>query len=263
MTAILEATKTGTSGYAPVNGFDLYYEVHGTGEPLVVVPGGLMTIAMMGEIVPVLAASRQVVAIEPQAHGHTADVDRPLSYEQMADDVAALIAYLGLERADVFGFSVGGGVALQTAIRHPAAVRKLVVVSGTFRGDGEYPEMRALTASFHAEMPILAGIRDGYLRAAPRPEGWPALVEKMRQLLTEEYDWSREVAAIRAPVLIVVGDADTLPPSHAVELFALLGGGTAASAMGRLANAQLALLPAIVAPFLDAPLPDAEFAGVG
>src|SRR5712691_4451915 len=133
MTTIPNETSTnGKGAYASINGLEMYYEIFGTGQPLVVLPGGMMTIAMMGPMVPRLASSRQVIAVEHQAHGHTADIDRPLTYEQMADDVAGLITHLGLERADVFGFSVGGGVALQTAIRHPEAVRRLVVASGSF-----------------------------------------------------------------------------------------------------------------------------------
>lgn len=273
MTASQEVNNELTKGsYASVNGLTMYYEIHGTGEPLVLIPGGLMTIDMMGQIVPSLARSRQVIAIEPQAHGHTSDIDRPLTYEQMADDTAALIEHLSLGRADVLGFSVGGGVALQAAVRHPDVVRKLVVVSGTYRGDGEYPEIRAFTSSFDPAMPALTANREAYVNAAPTPEGWAPLVAKMRQLLSEEYDWSKDVAAIHAPTLILLGDADTLPPAHVVELFKLLGGGTAASAMGGLANAQLAVLPgtthfsilrridlllAIIAPFLDAPMPEA------
>ncbi len=258
-------------GYASVDGLDLYYEVHGTGDPLVVVPGGLMTAAMMAPLVSALARSRRVIAIEPQAHGHTADADRPLTYERLADDTVGLIAHLGLERADVLGFSVGGGVALQAAIRHPEAVRKLVVVSGTFRGDGEFPEVRAFAAAFAPDLPALAPLRDAYLAASPNPAGWESLVAKMRQLLAAEYDWSAQVAAIASPTLVVVGDADTLPVAHAAELFRLLGGDTAAAAMGRLSKARLAVLPAtthfalvqhpdlpsIVARFLDAPTPEA------
>ena len=112
-------TTHGTGRYAPVNGLEMYYEIHGTGSPLILIPGGLMTIDMMGALLPSLAKTRQVIAVEPQGHGHTADIDRPLTYEHMADDIAALISYLGIERADVFGFSMGGGIALQTAIRHP------------------------------------------------------------------------------------------------------------------------------------------------
>src|SRR5437667_6445559 len=117
-----EKNTDGKGAYASVNGLEMYYEIHGTGVPLVLLPGGLMTIGMMGQILPSLASSRQVIAVELQAHGHTVDINRALTYEQMADDVAALITHLGLERTDVFGFSVGGGVALLTAIRHPAVV---------------------------------------------------------------------------------------------------------------------------------------------
>lgn len=230
--------------YAEVNDLRIYYEIHGNGDPLVIIPGGMMTSAMMGPLVSALAASRQVIAIEPQAHGHTADVDRPLSHEQLADDTAALIAQLGLGRADVLGFSVGAEIALQTAIRHPEAVRKLVVISGRFRADGEYPEIRAFEQSFAPDMPMLAPLREAYLAASPSADGWATLVTKMRQLLAEEFDWSGQAAAITAPTLVVVGDADTLPVAHAVELFALLGGETAAAAMGNLSQAQLAVLPA-------------------
>ena len=262
--------SSGEGSYASVNGLALYHEIHGSGDPLVLIPGGLMTIDMMGLIVPSLATTRQVIAIEPQAHGHTTDTDRPLSYEQMADDAAALIRHLGFERADVFGFSAGGGVALQTAIRHPNVVRKLVLVSATHTSDGEYPEIRAFTSSFEADTPMLVANREAYVRAAGTPGGWAVLVAKMRQLLTEGYDWAEDVGAIRAPALVVAGDADTLPPSHAVEMFTLLGGGMASTAMGGPARSHLALLPAtthlsilsrvdllvpIISSFLDAPMP--------
>jgi len=268
-----EKNTDGKGAYASVNGLEMYYEIHGTGMPLVLLPGGLMTIGMMGQIFPSLASSRQVIAVELQAHGHTADIDRPLTYEQMADDTAALIKHLGLERADVFGFSVGGGVALQTAIRHPEVVRKLVVASGSFSSDGEYPEIHAMEASFHPDAPFLSQLREVYVSVAPRQEDWSHLVTKMRQLLVSHYDWTQDVAAIQAPTLIVIGDADTVRPVHAVELFELLGGGKAASAMGNLSNAQLAVLPgttefsllahidlltAIIPPFLDAPMPMAR-----
>ena len=271
--AAAQAAGTGGAGrYASVNGLQLYYEVHGTGQPLVLIPGGLMTIAQMDAIVPPLAQTRQVIALEPQAHGHTADIDRPLTYEQMAGAAAALIAHLDLGRADVLGFSVGAGVALQVAVRHPDRVRKLVVLSGTFRGDGEYAEIRALETAFEPDMSMLAANREAYIAAAGTADGWPPLVVKMRQLLREEYDWSEAIRGIRAPTLIAVGDADTVPPAHAVELFGLLGGGTAASAMGGPGRAQLAVLPGtthfsilqrrellpMLTGFLDAPVPGGE-----
>src|SRR5215218_1388865 len=136
------APAQGAGNYVSVNGLELYYEIHGTGQPLVVLHGAYMTIETMGEIVPSLAETRQVIAAELQGHGHTADIDRPLSYEHMADDVYALLAEVGIDKADVFGFSLGGGVALQLAIRHPEVVRKLVVASVSYTSDGLYPEVR-------------------------------------------------------------------------------------------------------------------------
>ena len=188
---------------------------------------------------------------------HFASLSRGQGTAFSADDIAALIKHLGLEHADLFGFSLGGGVALQTAIRHPEVVRKLVVVSAPCKSDGEYPEIRALMTSFQAESSVLSPNREAYVRTAPKPEDWPQLVAKARPLLTEDYDWTEDVAVIQAPTLIVVGDADTVLPAHAVELFGLLGGGNADGAMGSLPNAQLAVLP-IITPFLDAPMPMAK-----
>jgi len=222
----------------------MYYEVSGVGSPVVVIPGGLMTIAQMSGLTSALAKTRKVIAVEPQAHGHTADIDRPLSYEQMADDVAALIAELGLGRVDVCGFSMGAGTALQTAIRHPASVRKLVFLSGVIKGDGEYQEIRAFMSQFAPDMPMLGMMRQAYGQAAGSLEGWPALVEKTRLLSSESYDWSAQVAALSVPVLIVAGDSDTFPVAHALEMFRLLGGETSANAMGGVGRARLAVLPA-------------------
>ena len=172
--------------------------------------------------------------------------------------------------ADVFGFSMGGGIAMQVAIRHPALVRKLVVVSAPCRSDGEYPEIRALMASFEPESPILAPMRDAYMRVAPNPGDWPRLIAKGRELMADELDWSKDVAAMRAPTLIVVGDSDIVLPSHAVEMFGLLGGARADAAMGRPFPSQLAIVPgtthfsilsrvdlllAAICPFLDGPAP--------
>jgi pimeloyl-ACP methyl ester carboxylesterase len=267
MTTTPDATPA-TGHVAPINGLQLYYEIHGAGDPVVVIPGGMMTAAMMTPLVALLAPSRQVIILEPQAHGHTADIDRPVSYEQLADDTAALLDHLGLPQVDVLGFSVGAGVALQAAIRHPDRVRRLIVLSGTFRGDGEFPEIRAFEASFTPDLPLLAPLRQAYLAANPNSDGWATLVTKMRALLATAYDWSDQVRATRAPTLIVVGDADTLPVAHALQLFMLLGGETAAAAMGHPGRAQLAVVPgtthfnllertellrAIVPPFLAAP----------
>jgi pimeloyl-ACP methyl ester carboxylesterase len=250
----------------------MYYEIHGAGRPLVLLHGGLDTIdTCFGKVLPALAATRQVVAVELQAHGHTADIDRPLSYEQMADDIAALLTYLGLDAADIFGFSLGGGVALQTAIRHPSVVRKLVVVSAPYKSDGWYPEILAGIASLTAEELVGTPWQEAYLRTAPKPDDWPTLITKVSHLLSGQiHDWSTAVAAMTAPTLIVVGDADSVRPDHALEMFGLLGGGKVDGGMGGLPNSRLAVLPAmthldmltrpdlllpIIEAFLDAPMP--------
>lgn len=257
-------------GYAAVNGLRLYYEVHGIGAPMVLLHGGLGTIGMLfGQLLPVLARKRQVIAVELQAHGHTADIDRPMRYETMADDIAALVRQLGLGTADLFGFSLGGGVALQTAIRHPALVRRLVIASTPFRRDGWFPQALAGMAALR---PDNAAAMTGslmyqfYAEVAPRPADWPALVGKLGDLLARDYDWTEAVAAIRAPTLILTGDSDLIRTEHAVEMFRLLGGG-AGGGLARLPDAQLAVLPAtthfsmltradlvagIAEPFLDA-----------
>ena len=272
----MNATSQGhaSGSYASVNGLDLYYESHGTGKPLVLLHGAFQTIDALEPLLSVLAESRQVIAVELQGHGHTADIDRPLSYELMADDIAALITYLGLENADLFGYSRGGGVALQTAIRHPDVVRKLVVTSAPCKRDGWYPEVLAGMAAVTAELAgtwIGSPMHDAYVSVAPRPEDWPTVADKMGQLLRQEYDWSPGVAALTMPTLIVVGDADGVRPAHAVEMFQLLGGGTADVGMGAPPASQLAVLPGtthftilaqtdlllpIITPFLDAPMPE-------
>ncbi len=272
-----ERNKDARGSYASVNGLKMYYEIHGEDLPLVLLHGGLATIdGLFGQLLPPLAQTRQVIAVELQAHGHTADIERPLSFELMADDIAALIKLLGVEHADLFGYSLGGGVALQTAIRHPEVVRKLVVASAPCKRDGWYPEVLAGMASMNAEAAeamVGSPMHQAYVSVAPKPENWPALVSKLGQLLRQDYDWSTAVASIKAPTLILVGDADSVRPAHAVELFGLLGGGKADGAMGGLPNSQLAVLPgtthfsllartdlllAIITPFLDAPMPVAD-----
>ena len=231
-------------GYAPVNGLDIYYEIRGSGQPLVLLPGGFMTVEAMGELVPQLATTRRVIGVELQGHGHTADTERALRFELMADDIAALIRHLGLEQADLFGFSLGGGVGLQTAIRHPEVVRKLVLASTAFKRDGWYPEVLAGMASISVDTFAGTPIHDAYLQTSPRPEAWPVFVAKMRHLLSEDYDWTEGVAALTIPTLILVGDADGLRLAHAVEFFGLLGGSKADGDMGGLPRASLAVLPA-------------------
>jgi pimeloyl-ACP methyl ester carboxylesterase len=231
--------------YAPVNGLKLYYEIQGTGQPLVLLHGGLGGTSMFAELMPALAESRQVIAVDLQGHGHTADIDRPIRLEWLADDVAALLRHLEVDSADIFGYSMGGGVALQTAIRHPGVVRRLVIVSAPCTSEGWYPEMSANAALLNAgSAAALEGTEmyEAYAVAAPRPEDWPVLVRKMGELMRRTYDWSPEVARIEVPTLIVVGDADFVRLDHAVEMYRLLGGGQA-NGQGGMPASQLAILP--------------------
>jgi pimeloyl-ACP methyl ester carboxylesterase len=216
-----------TQGYAPVNGLKMYYEVHGKGKPLVLLHGGAGATQMFLPIFDQLSDRRQVIAVELQAHGHTADIDRPLSYELMADDIAGLIKYLKLNQVDLMGYSLGGGVALRTAIQHPELVRKLVLVSTTCKRNGWYPEV--LTAmgqgAENAEAMKQSPMYQAYARVAPRVQDWPVLMTKLAEMLKQDYDWSDAVAKMKIPVLLVYGDADSVRTAHAVEFFELLGGG--------------------------------------
>jgi pimeloyl-ACP methyl ester carboxylesterase len=264
--------------YAEVNGLNMYYEIHGAGEPLVVLHGAYMTIDAMGEVVPSLAETRQVIAVELQGHGHTADIDRPLSYEQMADDTAALLRHIGIEQADVFGYSMGGAAALQVAIRHPEVVRKLVVASASYTSEGAHPELLEMIPSITPEAFAGTPMEEEYLRTAPNPDDFPTLVAKLKRLDMEPFAWPPEdIQGIAAPTLLIVGDSDAIRLEHAVELFRLLGGGVMGDLAG-LPKARLAVLPgtthfvppgsgvldradwlvSMIGAFLDAPMPEAE-----
>jgi len=221
--------KTNSSGhYANVNGIRLYYEIHGTGKPLILLHGGLGALEMFGPNLPALGEGREIIAVDLQGHGRTADIDRPLSVDLMADDIAALIRHLKLEHPDIMGYSMGGGVALQTAIRHPDVVGRLVVVSTPFRRNGFYPDILAQQAQVTAEAAEAmkqTPMYQLYASVAPRPQDWPRLLGKIGETMKKDFDLSKEIAGIKATTLIVAGDADIFPPAHAVEMFALLGGG--------------------------------------
>jgi pimeloyl-ACP methyl ester carboxylesterase len=260
--------------YAAVNGLQLYYEIHGAGQPLLLLHGGLGGTIMFAAILPLLAESRQVIAVDLQAHGRTADIDRPLRFGLMGEDIALLVGQLGLENAHVMGYSLGGGVALRTAIQHPEAVKKLVLVSTPFSQDGWYPEVVAGMAQLSgaaAESMRETPMYQSYARVAPSPENFPALLDKVGELLRQKYDWSNDVAALKMPTMLIYGDADSIPPAHAVRFFELLGGGQRDAGWdgAGMSSARLAVLPAtthynilspalvpIVTPFLDASIPE-------
>ncbi len=263
--------------YVSINGLNMYYEVHGAGKPLVVLHGAFGVVGMFEQLLQQLAETRQVIAVELQAHGHTADIDRPLSFEFLADDVAALLKHLGFANADILGYSLGGSVALQAVIRHPELVRKLTVVSAPCKSDGWYAERLTAMRSMNAEVAktwIGSPMHQAYVAVAPKPGDWTTLAAKIGRLLGQDYDWSKDVAAIKSPTMIVIGDADSIRTAHAVEFFELLGGGKkdAGRDGSGIPNARLAILPATthynilsspmlassVTAFLDAPMPEAN-----
>jgi pimeloyl-ACP methyl ester carboxylesterase len=231
------------TGYAQVGDLNMYYEIHGTGRPLILLHGAYMTIDGMGPLLPGLAGTRQVIAAEMQGHGRTADIDRPITYEQMADDAAGLARVLGIDSADVVGYSMGGGVALQVALRHPELVRRLVLASAGFASDAMPPEALAMFPSITPEMFAGSPIEQEYLRLAPNPGDFPKLVEKLKQLDTTDFAWPKDdIRAIAAPTLIILGDSDGVRLEHAVEFFKLRGGGVMGDLSG-LPESQLAVLP--------------------
>jgi pimeloyl-ACP methyl ester carboxylesterase len=228
--------------YAAVNGLSVYYEVHGDGEPLVLLHGANMTIDGMAPLLGPLAEFRRVIALELQGHGRTSDADRPLTSAGMAEDTAAVMEHLGVERADVVGFSMGAGVGLQLAIQHPGRVRKLVGASAAFAHDGMSAEAIELFATMTPEMFKGSPMEAEYKRLSPHPDRFESLVWKLKDLLTTDFDRSDGVRGITAPVLLIAGDSDIVRLEHVLECFKLLGGGVMGDAAG-LPRSQLAVLP--------------------
>jgi pimeloyl-ACP methyl ester carboxylesterase len=274
MTNSRDAQVPGGGNYVSVNGLDMYYELHGVGQPLVLLHGAFSAIGTsFGNVLPELAKTRQVIAFEMQAHGRTADIDRPLSMEQMADDTATALRQLGIENADLFGFSMGAGIALQVAIRHPEMPRKLVLASVTYKLDGVHPGLMEGLAEMKPEMMHGSPWHEEYMLIAPRPEDFAMLFAKKTQMDRQVRDLPAEaIEAIRSPTLLIIGDSDIVRPEHAVEMFRLLGGGVMGDIAG-LPSSQLAVLPgtthatlvergdwlaSMVTAFLDAPMPDLE-----
>lgn len=270
--ANVPAGRPARSGYAPVSGLSMYYEVHGKGAPLILLHGGVGGIEMFGPNLPALARKHRVIAVDFQGHGRTADIDRPLRYEFMADDIAALMKYLRIKKADILGHSLGGGIALQLAIRHPELVRKLVLVSTAIRPTAWYPEIQAAFA--HMGPQAAQAIQQSPLAKLYPNVDWAVLFTKIGELETRDYDYSKEVAALPMPTLLVFADADSIPPVEILEYYRLLGGGQRDAGLdgsGRSLH-QLAIVPGVthytidsstslattVIPFLDAPMPTAR-----
>jgi len=258
--------------YAQVNGLNMYYEIHGSGWPLVMLHGGISNIETdFGLVLPGLAKDRQVIAIEQQAHGRTADIDRSLSVEQMAEDTAALLHQIGVDKADFFGYSMGAAIALQIAIKKPDLVGKLVLAAISYRKDGVHSGTSDSVGEVDPEMMAATQFGQAYTRLAPNPGGWPNLLKKVGEWGKNIEDWRPEdVRSVKAPVLLLFGDSDIVKPEHAVEMFRLLGGGVPGDIVG-LPRSRLAILPgtthitlvhradwlvSMISDFLEAPVPD-------
>jgi pimeloyl-ACP methyl ester carboxylesterase len=268
------AEAQGTGARVKVNGMQMYYEVSGAGEPLVVLHGAYMNIPTMGAIIPQLAKTHKVYALELQGHGRTTDIDRPITYQNLADDVAAFMDAVGLPKADVFGYSMGAGAGLQFAIRHPAKLNKLVAASVAYDLKGWQPEFTAMIPSMTVQMIVGMPFAADYRKLAANPDGFPELARKLIALEKEPMAWGEQVKTVKAPVLIIAGDADVATLEHTVALFKLLGGGVMGDMGKPLPASRLAVLPAtshtavitqadllhsLIEPFLKGQVPKSMF----
>ena len=242
------ANAPSKSGHLAINGLNYYYEIHGAGEPLLLLHGGLGSIGMFGPVLPMLAKGRQVIGVDLHGHGRTALGDRPLSIEAIGDDMAALVKELGYSQLDVMGYSFGGGVAFRMAVQHPEAVRRLAIVSAGFAHDGYYPEILAAQATVGeglAEMMKPTPMYQSYAAIAPKVEDFPKLLNAIGGLMAKTYDWSADVKGLKMPVMLVYGDSDMFRPEHIMKFYQLLGGGLKDAGWMRetMSRNRLAILP--------------------
>jgi pimeloyl-ACP methyl ester carboxylesterase len=238
-----QPAKPAESGYADVNGLKMYYEVYGEGKPIVLLHGSYMTIPLnWSHIIPLLAGNRKVIVAEMQGHGRTRDIPREFSYEGMADDVSGLLRHLKIDSADIVGYSMGGGVAFQVAVRHPEQVRRLVVLSGSYKHDGWWPDVEAMYATINADMFKGSPMQKQYDSLGNDPAHFPEFVKKVISIDLKPYDWSKEVKNIQAPIFMAIGDADGIRYEHALELFRAKGGGKMGDIHG-LPKSRLAIIP--------------------
>jgi pimeloyl-ACP methyl ester carboxylesterase len=239
--------KPTTGGYADVNGIRLYYEIYGHGEPLVLIHGGLTTISQMQRWVQPLAKRWQVIAVEMQGHGRTADTDRQMSFTAMGDDIAALLGYLKIPNACLVGHSFGGASAIRAAIQHPEKVRRLVVISSPYSRSGWFPEAQRGMSQVGSAMAanMMQTPTGKFSKQWPEPQRFPQFLDKMGKLLSEDYDWSAEIARLQMPVLLVFADNDSISQKHIAEFFALLGGGVKEPGWvnTQLSKSRLAVVP--------------------
>ena len=242
-TVVSQNIKPAENGYADVNGLKMYYEVYGKGKPIVLLHGSFMNIPLnWSQIIPLLAKDRKVIVTEMQGHGRTRDIAREFSYEGMADDVSGLLKHLKIDSADILGYSMGGGVAFQMAVRHPEQVRRLVVLSGTYSHDGWWPDVEASFATFTADMFKGTTIQTQYDSFGNDPARFPEFVKKVISIDLKPYDWTKDVKNIKAPIFMAIGDADGVRYEHALELFRAKGGGKMGDIHG-LPQSRLAIIP--------------------
>jgi pimeloyl-ACP methyl ester carboxylesterase len=248
--ATVQAPQPTSSGYAEAaEGLRVYYEVFGRGEPIVVMPGGLMDLRSMTQVIGPLSRERQVIGIDLEGHGHTALRDTPMSHERNGDDVAAVLRHLSIARADVAGYSHGGDAAIRMAIQHPEMVRNLMVISTAAERDGWYPEvLRGMEAVSAAQAPQMqqTPLYTSYAEVAPHPDQFPLLLDRMGELMRKDYDWRTEIAKLPMPTLLLFADHDAVSMRHIAEFFALFGGGVRDAGwegQPQYARARLAIVP--------------------
>ncbi|MEI2272788.1 alpha/beta hydrolase [Sphingobacterium sp. ML3W] len=234
--------KPSETGYADVNGLKMYYEVYGEGKPLILLHGSYMTIPLNWSQAIPMFKGRKVIVAEMQGHGRTRDIARKISYEGMADDVSGLLRHLQIDSTDILGYSMGGGVAFQLAIRHPEQVRRLIVLSGSYAHDGWWPDVEASYRSITADIFKGSPIEKQYDSLGNDPKHFPEFVKKVISIDLEPYDWSKDAKKIKAPLFMAIGDADGIQYEHALALFRALGGGKMGDIHG-LPKSRLAILP--------------------
>jgi pimeloyl-ACP methyl ester carboxylesterase len=236
-----------TNGYADVNGIRLYHEIHGDGDPLVLIHGGLTTIGEMQGWLQPLAKTRRVIAAEMQGHGRTADTDRPMSFPAMGDDIVALMDHLEIPKADLVGHSFGGAIALRAAIQHPEKVRRIVVISSPYSRSGWYPEAQRGMSQVGAALAqnLMQTPAGKFSKEWLQPQRFPQFLDKMGKMMSENYDWSADIAKLPMPVLLVFADNDSISQKHVAEFFALLGGGVKEPGWlnTQLSKSRLAVVP--------------------
>jgi pimeloyl-ACP methyl ester carboxylesterase len=245
LSGVVSGQQKPATGYAPVNGLKMYYEIRGSGEPVVLLHGAFMSITGdWNDWINELAKTRKVIAVEMQGHGRTADINRDITYENLSDDVAALLDYLKIERADIVGYSLGAGTAMQCAIRHPEKVRKVVSISAPMRRDGWVKEANDFWPTFTWEIFKGTPLETEYKRLSPTPDKFPDFVNHIKAAALKPYDFGADkFKATKAPMFFIHGDADGVRLDHIAEMFRLKGGGEIHGDMQPRPASRLAILP--------------------